>query len=128
MAKMALWLVPILGIGWQATPSCGLEDPNLRAAQQALEAANPDLPGGPDDPAGYRQRAAKAGPRGVAQVHRALDSGYGPESRKEKLDEKAYKHAQKERRREEKLEEKAYEHELKQEEKEQKHWEKMEGY
>jgi hypothetical protein len=83
-----------------AAASSALEDPNLRAAQRELKTAASYLQAAPDDPGGYRKRAASFVNEALEQVHRALESGYRPESRRERLEQKEYK-------REEQLEEKA---------------------
>jgi len=96
-----------------AATSSALEDPNLRAAQRELETAAWYLHAAPDDPGGYRKHAASFVNEALEQVHRALESGYRPEGRRERLEQKEYK-------REEHLERKEAERERKLEEKEEK--------
>ncbi len=118
-------MVAAIGILLTVAPCAALEDPNLRAAQQALQAAAYHLQAAPDDPGGFRERALASVNHALDHVHRALESGYAPGTREERLERKEYNREEKLNERDAQLEEKREKRDLELEEKRRKREEKQ---
>lgn len=125
-AYVSLMLATI-GLLLTAAPCAAWEDPNLRAAQEALQAAAYHLQAAADDPGGFRERALASVNHALNDVHRALESAYAPGTRQEKLERKEFKREEKMRDRDAQIEEKREKRERKLEEKEEKRLEEQDS-